>query len=233
MNQDETNSQIYNGIEELELLDAADNYTFSIINRIKGFFSSTGKTLDFGAGAGTYAKRLVQNDFPVECVEIDPTLTQILKDNDLQVHNGLPGIEEKSIDQIYSINVLEHIEDDIQTLKGFHKILKDGGRLYLYLPAFPILYSRFDKKIGHFRRYKKDDLSEKLDKAGFEIKSISYRDSIGFFVALLFRITVNSDSVSKKSVGIYDKLIFPFSKILDPILGIFFGKNIEAMVIKK
>jgi len=233
MNQDKTNSQIYNGIEELELLDAADNYTYSIIDRVTGFFSSTGRTLDFGAGAGTYAKRLVKNGLPVECVEIDPTLTGMLKDNNLQVHNGLPPIEDSSVEQIYSINVLEHIDDDIETLKGFHRILKEDGRLYLYLPAFPILYSRFDKKIGHFRRYKKRDLKEKLEIAGFEIKNLGYRDSIGFFVALLFRLTINSDSVSKKSVGIYDKLIFPFSKLLDPVLGAFFGKNIEVMALKK
>jgi predicted SAM-dependent methyltransferase len=137
------------------------------------------------------------------------------------------------VDQIYSINVLEHIEDDFSILKEFHRVLGDSGKLYLYLPAFPILYSRFDKKIGHFRRYKKDDLLKNLEEAGFQVKNICYRDSMGFFVALIFKILTRSDTVSKKSVAIYDKLIFPFSKLFDPILGMFFGKNIEAIAVKK
>jgi 16S rRNA A1518/A1519 N6-dimethyltransferase RsmA/KsgA/DIM1 with predicted DNA glycosylase/AP lyase activity len=79
MNQNDTNTEIYNGIEELELLDAANNYTYSIIKSINSYFNSRKVTLDFGAGAGTYAKRMRDQNFSIDCVEIDPTLTKLLK----------------------------------------------------------------------------------------------------------------------------------------------------------
>lgn len=233
MSQKKVNSDVYNGIEELELLDSANNYTYSIVKEIKHFFDKQKLSLDFGAGAGTYAKRLKKQNYKIECIEIDPTLIKILETNDLKVHNGLDSFQESSLPQIYSINVLEHIEDDLEILKKFYSLLEPGGKLYLYLPAFPILYSRFDKKIGHYRRYKKKDLTEKLIKAGFHIDRIGYKDSIGFFAALVFKLILNSETVSKNSISIYDKLIFPFSKILDPILGRLFGKNVEALIIKK
>ena len=155
MSQNKVNSEVYNGIEELELLDSAHNYTYSIVKEIKHFFNPAEVSLDFGAGAGTYSKRLKNLNYKVECIEIDPTLIKILEKNELSVHRGLDDFEDTSLTQIYSINVLEHIEDDFEILKKFYSLLKTGGKVYLYLPAFPILYSKFDKKIGHFRRYKK------------------------------------------------------------------------------
>ncbi len=228
-----TQSEKYNGIEELELLDSAHNYTNSITTRINSFFSKDLLTLDFGAGAGTYAKKLKSQDYKITCIEIDPTLIGVLKNHDLDVSKSTADFESGSVHQIYSINVLEHIEDDLGILKEFHRMLTSSGKIYLYLPAFPVLYSKFDKKIGHYRRYKKKDLVQKLTEAGFQIEQRSYRDSIGFFVAYLFKIISNSEDVSKTAITIYDKIVFPFSRLLDPLLGAYFGKNIEVMATKK
>ena len=76
---------------------------------------------------------------------------------------------EQPPDTIIYINVLEHIEDDLTELETVHKTLMPGGRVCIFVPALPILYSEFDKNIGHFRRYRKNDLIEKCEKAGFEI----------------------------------------------------------------
>jgi len=226
---DQTN---YSGKDELEILDSADNYTYSITSQICNFFSKDKVALDFGAGAGTFAKKLRNSNLEVECLEIDPDLTNILTSLNFKVHRDLSGFKHSSVAQIYSINVLEHIEDDLNILKKLKDILIDDGKLYLYLPAFPILYSKFDKKIGHFRRYKRADLSDKLREAGFKIEKMRYRDSVGFLVAFIFKLISNSDTVSKKSVYIYDRLLFPFSKFVDPLLSRFFGKNIEVLAIK-
>ncbi len=56
-------------------------------------------------------------------------------------------------DIIYYIDVLEHIEDDAAELRAASRLLARGGRLVVLAPAFPCLYSRFDRSIGHFRRY--------------------------------------------------------------------------------
>ena len=54
------------------------------------------------------------------------------------------------------MNVLEHIEDDKEELNIAVSKLNQGGHLIILVPAHNELYSKFDKEIGHFRRYKVD-----------------------------------------------------------------------------
>lgn len=63
-------------------------------------------------------------------------------------------LHDNCIDAIILLNVLEHIEDDIGTLKQIYRILKSNGILILEVPAGPHLYDAHDKICLHFRRYK-------------------------------------------------------------------------------
>ena len=76
-------------------------------------------------------------------------------------------------DNIVSINVLEHIENDTKILKELSKILKPRGKLILYLPHSMILWTKLDSLVDHHRRYTKKDLFEKLKKSNFEIDKLS------------------------------------------------------------
>ena len=95
---------------------------------------------------------------------------------------------------IYTLNVLEHIEDDAQSLKILHSKLAPEGKIFIYVPAFMLLYSDFDKKIGHFRRYVKADLRNKLVAAGFKIERGEYVDSGGFFAWMLLKLVGRNNS---------------------------------------
>ena len=64
----------------------------------------------------------------------------------------------KYFDSILYINVLEHIEDDRAELLSAYRALPVGGFLLLFVPALPQLYSKFDRSVGHFRRYYKKEL---------------------------------------------------------------------------
>ncbi|MCP4643068.1 MAG: glycosyltransferase, partial [bacterium] len=72
-------------------------------------------------------------------------------------------------DSILSANVVEHIEDDAGVLRGFYDALKPGGRAVILVPHNPKLYCDLDKNLGHFRRYTCDDLSRKMEEAGFKV----------------------------------------------------------------
>ncbi len=132
-----------------------------------------------------------------------------------------------SVDYIYALNVLEHIEDDEATLMKIWSKLKPDGVLLVYVPAFQILYSSMDRKVGHFRRYTKRALLEKLRKVGFHVMNARYADSLGFFVSLLFRfLGNNTGSLNCLGLILYDRIIFPISKICDVLFSSFLGKNI-------
>jgi SAM-dependent methyltransferase len=98
-------------------------------------------------------------------------------------------------DSIVCLNVLEHVEDDARALRHLHDLLAPNGRLVLIVPALQSLYGEIDRAIGHYRRYERADLVEKLRAAGFSIEhhsAFNVIGALGWFVngRLLKRRTV-------------------------------------------
>lgn len=74
------------------------------------------------------------------------------------------------IDFIYSLNVLEHIEDDEKTISECFRALKPGGYCLFVVPRGEKLYDYFDEILCHKRRYAKGELVQKCKKAGFHVE---------------------------------------------------------------
>lgn len=91
----------------------------------------------------------------------------------------LVNLKRYRFDTAVSLNVLEHIEDDVFALEQIFEVLVPGGRLVLIVPAHMGLYGTMDRSIGHFRRYTCQDLAAKLHQAGFEITRQKYINPIG------------------------------------------------------
>ena len=192
--------------------------------------------IDFGAGIGTIAEILRDKyQLIIECIEIDSSLIGVLSKKNFKTFSNIEKIN-REYRYIYTSNVLEHIEDDLGALKKLNNILESQGRIVIYVPANPILFSDFDYRVGHFRRYQRKELVKIAKEAGFTVEKCTYSDSLGFLAALLFKVKIkvfkNSD-VSQKSLEFYDKFIYPISKILDFIgFKFLFGKNILLSGIK-
>jgi SAM-dependent methyltransferase len=77
-------------------------------------------------------------------------------------------------DLVGLFDVLEHIEADHQALEGIHYLLKQDGWLLITVPAFASLWSYFDEAAHHFRRYSRNLLISRLQKAGFDVIYASY-----------------------------------------------------------
>lgn len=89
------------------------------------------------------------------------------------------------------LDVLEHIENESKVLQEIKRVLGKNGMLILTVPAFPILWSRWDEILHHKRRYTRKSLIAVLTKNNFEIEYISYQYSFLFIPALIIR-TVKS-----------------------------------------
>ncbi len=225
----------YRGKKLLQIMQMASNYNNFVVNYILKSIGDRKIILDFGAGYGYFATLLREKkQLDITCVEIDEELNEHCQSLNFPVFDNLEQIEDSKFDFIYTLNVLEHIENDKQTLFLLKNKLKKGGKLFVYVPAFQILYSSFDKSIGHFRRYRKNNLTEFLTENGFEILTAKYIDSIGFLLALLYKIlNIENGKISLFQVFIFDKILFPIGKIFDKLtMGKFFGKNliIEALL---
>jgi len=225
----------YSGKSELNIMADAKNYNAFLENILVRNSPKDGKILDIGSGIGTFAKRMVALGYNVLCIEPDTDQFQILKNQGLNALLSADEVEDGAFDFIYSLNVLEHIENDVETLKQWIGKLKQGGRILIYVPAFNCLYSSFDKKVIHYRRYRRSSLKKILNEIKeIECEKITYTDSLGFFAAWLYKLLDHGDgSLNRWNMILFDRVIFPLNRFFDFIFSPFFGKNVYFICRKK
>lgn len=233
-NEDSTN---YAGTDELWANEKfLKKYNTDIVSKLSKYSKTESEVLEFGAGIGTLAQLWYSITMvKPECLEIDTNLREVLIERKFNCYENIDSIH-KTFDVIYTSNVLEHIEDDVDTLKKLHSKLKADGVIAIYVPAFMSIYSELDSAVGHYRRYEKTELINKLHLANFKIRDCYFVDSIGFFAWLSIKLRgYKSDKKlgNGKSLEIYDKYIYPLSKWLDTLgLRFLFGKNLLVIANK-
>jgi SAM-dependent methyltransferase len=228
----------YTGTSHLEVMHEALKYNSFLVSLILNRTQSPQKMLDIGAGLGTLAEKIREAGHTVVCMEPDAQQAARLKAKGFEVHTSLDDLPDESFDWIYAFNVLEHIADDRQALKAWSMKLKKhnrgGGGMLIYVPAFEILFSSMDREVGHFRRYRKKDLTEKIRQAGLSpAANARYADSLGFWAALLYKLINKSGRINRKNLLFYDRYCFPLSRIGDRLLDKLFGKNVFVIAEKK
>ncbi len=77
-------------------------------------------------------------------------------------------------DLLGMFDVLEHVDDDVGTLRGLRESLVPGGALVLTVPAHPWLFDEMDRIAFHRRRYRRADLRGALEAAGFEVRLLTH-----------------------------------------------------------
>jgi SAM-dependent methyltransferase len=218
----------YTGADNLEAMEAARNYNrFLQASILSAIPASSTKILDFGAGTGRFAERIRRSGFRVTCLETDPGLSLKLREMGFEVKSTLDSADSEQWDCIYSLNVLEHIEDDQAAVDRIASSLRPGGTTFIFVPAYALLYSAMDRKVGHVRRYSRARMKRLLTGAGLKIETIRYADSIGFLATLAYKLFGDrTGAITAKSVGWFDRIAFPVSLILDRLVHPVFGKNL-------
>lgn len=219
---------IYSGRDNLIAMRAAKRYNAAIVEIVEQAICGP-RVIDFGAGEGLFADLIGRRHPPPLCVESDKCLRDELATRGFAVADTLAALPTGEFDFAYTLNVLEHIEDDRQVLRDLRRCLRPGGCLFVFVPACPVLFGPMDRHVGHVRRYRKAELREKLDAAGFSVDSLAYFDSIGFLAALAHRMLARGGEISPGSVAWYDQWVFPLSRRIDTALKPLVGKNLVAV----
>lgn len=110
----------------------------------------------------------------------------------------LPFVSE--FDVIGAFDVLEHIDDDGAVLRQMFSALVPGGGILVTVPQHPALWSEYDVRAHHVRRYRKQELSDKVTAAGFKVARTSS------FVSLLLPLLFGSRLRQKADTADYDPL---------------------------
>ena len=110
------------------------------------------------------------------------------------------------------INVLEHIADHVGALRAARRLVRPGGRVVLFVPAFPFAMSDFDRAVGHVRRYTTGSLRAALTEAGLEVEDLRYVNMPGlpaWFVGMrLLRMTPGEGRL----LAVWDRFVVPAAR---------------------
>jgi glycosyltransferase involved in cell wall biosynthesis len=166
-----------------------DGYNRWLADRFRGALGP--RVLEIGAGFGNMTRQLFHRELVVAS-DLDPVALEYLRgafrdEPEVRVASyRFPLNQEQraeirafGIDTVVCLNVLEHIEDDAATLADFFALLPSGGRVVLIVPALARLYGTLDQNLHHFRRYEKDELTEKLGAAGFVVEDCRFLNRPG------------------------------------------------------
>jgi len=182
----------------------------------------TGRVIDMGAGIGqmsTLFAEIVGKE-NLCGVEPDPRFASIFRKDhpDISLVEGTAASLPVGAfcDTITSVNVLEHIENHVDELSEYRRLLvPTGGHLCLLVPARPEIFSPIDRDFGHFRRYTPSSMSQALESAGLTLHKLFYFNFVGYFAWLINFKILESRSFSPIMVRAFDRFIFRWTNMLE------------------
>ncbi len=167
----------------LNQLAELDRYNYWLFEQVAHALGR--RVLEVGSGTGNITQFLSAADRQVMATDVVPAyrgeLQRLFGDKpNVQIGKfdltatAPPELIADPFDTVVCLNVLEHIEDDLYALRQMRDVLEPGGRLALLVPAHPILYGEFDRAVGHYRRYTRRELAEKLKQTGFNVREMKF-----------------------------------------------------------
>ena len=150
-------------------------------------------------GKAPQCKKIVRLDLSVDDIEKD--------------HPTLIG----QFQSVVALNVVEHIENDRQAIINCKKLLKNGGRMIILVPAFPELYNPLDKDLQHFRRYTKKSVSQLLAGCGFKVVHTEYFNLAGMVGWFVSGTLLKHKKIPASQLRIFEKLV-PLFRLTDKLL---------------
>jgi 2-polyprenyl-3-methyl-5-hydroxy-6-metoxy-1,4-benzoquinol methylase len=163
--------------------------------------------LDIGCSSGIFLKELEIQGFKMEQLYgIDVSEKAIANCKNNGIHNAFVmdahniSLTEK-FDVIVASDCLEHLENDTKAIRNWYSLLKTGGAMYVFVPAFQSLWSSHDDVNMHFRRYSSSVLRSKLISEKLTIIKASYWNFSLFIPLYLFRKIDAIFSRNKKKEG--------------------------------
>ncbi|MEU8796533.1 class I SAM-dependent methyltransferase [Spirillospora sp. NPDC048819] len=196
--------------------------------------------LEVGAGLGEFSAQFSGLDRLV-VTDVDPDAVAMMKDRFAGDGKAAGEIEvrgfdldagdrlDRPVDSVVAINVLEHFEDDASVLASLARSVVPGGTIVLWVPGYQSLYSDFDRKVGHFRRYTPTTLRDAIRRAGLECERVRPVNLLGGLAWWAAMRLGKAAAPNSGAVGVYDRVIVPVTRVLDRFLPVPFGQSVLAV----
>ncbi len=198
--------------------------------------------LDVGCGGGALMKELeiYGNVFGVDFS--DTAIDFCKRRNITNVQKS--GIEllpfpAGHFDLVLAMDVLEHIPKDDDGVREVFRVLKSGGILIVFVPAFMFLWGITDELSQHYRRYTIAQVSSIVESKGFTVVRKSYFNTFLFIpiaglrlLVRLFRIkTRDENKIGGRFINKILYMIFSIERLILRYINMPFG--VSCMIVAK
>jgi SAM-dependent methyltransferase len=215
----------------LEGLESARNYNAWVASLARPFLGAC--PIEVGSGLGTNASLWLAAGVPeitvsdVGSVSLDHLRARFAGDARVEVLAlDLTRPPARDHTAVVAVNVLEHIEDDVAGLRAVQQLVEPGGRVVIFVPAFPFAIGRFDRAIGHFRRYTRQTLAAAFGQAGLDVERMRYVNAPGLLawaVGMRLLGLTPRDGVTLRA---WDGLVIPPTRAIESRVKLPFGQSL-------
>jgi len=231
-----TQTQKQYAADDLETMSEAVRYQRHIFGLVRPHLGS--HVLEVGCGIGTMSRQILGTNQALRlvCIEPNANCARLAREE----LNGQPRVairmchleecaradlKAERFDTIVCVNVLEHIEDDVQALALFREVVTaTNGKVLIFVPAVQRIYGPHDAALGHHRRYSKRSLTAAFKAAGLVTESIRYTNPIGL-LGWMYNLYVSGNTEhTSGQVRLFDRLVAPWAlpleRVVTPPIGL-------------
>lgn len=168
---------------------ASSDFRARNLNELLSRYIVPGTVLDVGCGSGGMLAWLLEQGHDASGIDSsdpvidsarslltarghEPSRVKNARIEDLAVAGAL-------VDNVLSMDCLEHQADDREMFSNLVRVLRPGGRLIVTVPAVPALFSERDRTYGHYRRYTREQLRALCEREPLRLDDLRYWNLLG------------------------------------------------------
>jgi SAM-dependent methyltransferase len=218
----------------LEALEGARNYNSWVASLCLPYLGDD--PVEVGSGTGTYAELWLDSGLRRLTVsDTDPALVDRLR----RRFEGDDRVTVRSLDlleatpsehtAVVAVNVLEHILADVAALRAAASLVRTRGLVVVFVPAFAFAMSRFDRAIGHHRRYTASTIRGALTRAGLTAEEIRYVNAPGLLAWIVGMRLLRLSPQEGPILRLWDSGVIPVTRKLEDRWHAPFGQSLLAI----
>ncbi|MBD3782943.1 MAG: class I SAM-dependent methyltransferase [Micrococcales bacterium] len=218
----------------LESLTSAVNYHAWLTDLVRPHLGDD--PLEVGSGLGDYARTWLDGGVPrLTLSDRDPGrfahLQAEFADDPRVTVTDVDVLDppHASYSSLVAVNVLEHIEDHVGALRSAHRLVRPGGTVVMFVPAFEFAMSRFDRAVGHHRRYTVRSLTAAYEEAGLRPESVRYVNAPGLFAWFVGMRLLRMTPTDGPTVRLWDRAVVPVARRVERRVRVPFGQSVLAV----